>query len=189
MLEPVALNQTRFNTPGVAPDNRGVVLGKMGALLFASVDRLVGFFRVFCDESSMDDLLPKLKIHQVRTPLMSREFLVLFHASSSYLVDRTARIASIMGGLTFTGSGKHFVKYRDTRSPLGFDVTTLSTDPADFVLYSRYVYAGYQRSRTWPSISSSFSCRRAACRAGPTTTCRTASCSGSPCAGLGRDRS
>src|SRR6516164_10559550 len=103
MLEHVALNQTRFNTPGVAPDNRGILLGKMGALLFASVDRLVGFFRVFCDESSMDDLLPKLKIHQVRTPLMSREFLVLFHAASSYLVDRTARIASIMGGLTFTG--------------------------------------------------------------------------------------
>ena len=25
MLEHVALNQTRFNTPGVAPDNRGFV--------------------------------------------------------------------------------------------------------------------------------------------------------------------
>jgi hypothetical protein len=145
MLEPVALNQTRFNTPGVAPDNRGVVLGKMGALLFASVDRLVGFFRVFCDESSMDDLLPKLKIHQVRTPLMSREFLVLFHAASSYLVDRTARIASIMGGLTFTGSSKHFVKYRDATSPLGYDVTALHGDPADFVLYADTFTQGYQR--------------------------------------------
>ena len=64
-IEHVALNQTRFNTPGVAPDNRGVLLGKQGALLFASVDRLVGFFRIFCDESSMDDLLPKLKIESV----------------------------------------------------------------------------------------------------------------------------
>jgi hypothetical protein len=113
VLEPVALNQTRFNVPGVAPDNRGVLLGKQGAVLFASVDRLVGFFRVFCDESSMDELLPKLKIHQVRTPLMAREFLVAFAAPSSYLVDRAARIATLLGGLCFTGSGKHFVKYRD----------------------------------------------------------------------------
>jgi hypothetical protein len=145
MLEPVALNQTRFNTPGVSPDNRGVILGKQGALLFASVDRLVGFFRVFCDESSMDDLLPKLKIHQVRTPLMAREFLVLFTASSSYLVDRCARIASMMGGLTFTGSGKHFVKYRDASSPLGYDVAALHSETADFVLYADTFTQGYQR--------------------------------------------
>ena len=63
----------------------------------------------------MDELLPKLKIHQVRTPLMSREFLVLYAASTSYLVDRAARIAALLGGLAFTGSGKHFVKYRDDR--------------------------------------------------------------------------
>jgi len=145
MLEPVALNQTRFNVPGVAPDNRGVVLGKQGALLFASVDRLVGFFRIFCDESSMDELLPKLKIHQVRTPLMSREFLVLYAASTSYLVDRAARIAALLGGLAFTGSGKHFVKYRDTTSPLGYDATSLYGEPADFVLYSDTFTQGYQR--------------------------------------------
>jgi FtsH ternary system-associated peptide len=145
MLEPVALNQTRFNVPGVAPDNRGVVLGKQGALLFASVDRLVGFFRIFCDESSMDELLPKLKIHQVRTPLMSREFLVLYTASTSYLCDRTARIAALLGGLPFTGSGKHYVKYRDTTSPLGYDATALYGEPADFVLYADTFTQGYQR--------------------------------------------
>jgi hypothetical protein len=120
-------------------------MGKLGALLFASVDRLVGFFRVFCEESSMDDLLPKLKIHQVKTPLESREFLVLFHASSSYLVDRAARITALVGGLTFTGSGKHFVKYRDSASPLGYDVTVLDTTPADFVLYADTFVQGYHR--------------------------------------------
>lgn len=143
MLDHVALNQTRFNAPGVAPDNRGVLIGKQGALLFASVDRLVGFFRVFCDESSMDDLYPKLKIHQVRTPLESREFLVLFHASSSYLLDRCARIARLFGGLPFTGSGKHYVKYRDDASPLGYDIGALHGDPADFVLYSDTFTQGY----------------------------------------------
>jgi hypothetical protein len=145
MLEHVALNQTRFNTPGVAPDNRGILLGKQGALLFSSVDRLVGFFRVFCDESSMDDLLPKLKIHQVRTPLESREFLVFFHASTSYLLDRASRIAALFGGLAFTGSGKHYVRYRDNGSPLGYDIATLHTDPADFVLYADTFTQGYNR--------------------------------------------
>jgi hypothetical protein len=145
MLEHVALNQTRFNTPGVSPDNRGVLLGKQGGLLFSSVDRLVGFFRVFCDESSMEDLLPKLKIHQVRTPLESREFLVFFHASTSYLLDRAARIASLFGGLSFTGSSKHYVKYRDNASPLGYDIAALSGDTADFVLYADTFTQGYQR--------------------------------------------
>ena len=145
MLEPVALNQTRFNVPGVAPDNRGVVLGKQGALLFASVDRLVGFFRIFLDESSADELLPKLKIYQVRTPLMSREFLVLYAASTSYLCDRTARIAALLGGIAFTGAGKHFVKYRDAAAPLGYDATALWGEPADFVLYSDTFTQGYQR--------------------------------------------
>ncbi len=72
MLDPVALNQARFNTPQVTPDNRGIVLGKLGALLFASVDRMVGFFRVFCDETSIDELLPKLSIVQVQSALGSR---------------------------------------------------------------------------------------------------------------------
>lgn len=145
MLEHVSLNQTRFNTPGVSPDNRGVLLGKQGGLLFSSVDRLVGFFRVFCDESSMDDIIAKLKIHQVRTPLESREFLVFFHASTSYLLDRAARIAGLFGGLSFTGSGKHYVKYRDNTSPLGYDIGALHTDPADFVLYSDTFTQGYTR--------------------------------------------
>jgi hypothetical protein len=146
-LEPVALNQTRFNVPGLAPDNRGVVLGKLGALLFASVDRLVGFFRVFCDESSMDDLLPKLRIHQVRTPLMSREFLVIYAASTSYLCDRTTRIAGLFSGLSFTGAGKHFVKYRDVASPLGYDASQLGNEPADFVLYADTFTQGYVREK------------------------------------------
>jgi FtsH ternary system domain X7 len=145
MLERVVLNQTRFNTPGVQPDNRGVLLGKQGALLFSSVDRLVGFFRVFCDESSMDDLLPKLKIHQVRSPLEAREFLVFFHAASSYLVDRAARIAGLFGGLAFTGSGKHYVKYRDNASPLGYDVDALHGERGDFVLYADTFTQAYTR--------------------------------------------
>ena len=147
MLEPVALNQTRFNAPGVAPDNRGVLLGKQGALLFASVDRLVGFFRIFCDESSMDELLPKLKIHQVRTPLMSREFLVLYAASTSYLVDRCSRIARCSAGCRSPGRASTSSSIATTAAPLGYDATALHGEPADFVLYSRHLHAGLQRGQ------------------------------------------
>ncbi len=138
MLEHVALHQTRFNTPGVAPDTRGILLGKQGACLFASVDKLVGFFRILSEETPLDDFLPTLKILQVKTPLQSREYLVAFHAASSYVVDRAARIARLLGGLTFTGSGKHFVKYRDDASPLGYDVDQLASDAngAEFILYA-----------------------------------------------------
>jgi hypothetical protein len=135
MLDPVALHQTRFNTPGVVPDGRGVLLGKLGALLFPSVDALVGYFRVFGEEASLDEILPKLRIVEAKVQSGGRQFLVLFHAASSYLLDRAARIAALVGGLSFTGSGKHFVRYRDARSPLGYDARQLSSEPADFLLY------------------------------------------------------
>ena len=147
MLDPVALHQTRFNTPGVVPDGRGVLLGKLGALLFPSVDALVGFFRIFGEEASLDEILPKLRIEEVRAPAGGRQFLVLYPAASSYLADRAARIAALLGGLAFTGSGKHFVRYRDSRSPLGYDVAQLSTEVGDFLLYDREFSLALHRTR------------------------------------------
>ena len=135
MLDPVALHQTRFNVPGLLPDGRGVLLGKQGALSFPSVDALVGFFRIFGEEASLDELLPKLRIEEVRGQAGARQFLVLFAAASSYLTDRASRIAVLLGGLGYTGAGKHFVRYRDARSPLGYDARALSSEPGDFLLY------------------------------------------------------
>ena len=43
-LEPAALHQTRFRTPGVTPDSRGVVVGQKGLCLFPSLDRAVAFY-------------------------------------------------------------------------------------------------------------------------------------------------
>lgn len=147
MLERVALNQAGFKIPGVAPDARGVLLGKQGAVLLATVDRLVAFFRLLSEESSLDDILPSLKIHQVRTRLESREFLLLLHASSSYLMDRCARVAALCGGLLCTGSGKHYVKYRDRASSLGYDTDVLYDEPADFILYTEAFTQGYTRAK------------------------------------------
>ena len=142
-LERAALHQTRFRTPGVAPDTRGVVLGQKGALLFPSLDRVVAFFRAYGDDGSLDELLPSLSIRRVVTPLRTRELLVLLTAESSYRMDRVAAIARLAGGLVFTGTSRHFVKYRDAAAPLGYDVSELFDQPADAIVYAdsfRQVY-------------------------------------------------
>jgi hypothetical protein len=142
-LERAALHQTRFRTPGVAPDTRGVVLGQKGALLFPSLDRVVAFFRAYGDDGSLDEILPSLSIRRVITPLRTREVLVLLVAESSYRMDRVAAVARLAGGLVFTGTSRHFVKYRDAASPLGYDVSELLDQPADAIVYEgtfRQVY-------------------------------------------------
>ncbi len=134
-LERAALHQSRFRTPGVSPDTRGVVLGPKGLLLFPSLDRVVAFFRAYGETSSLDEVLPALSIRRVVTPLRTRELLVTLTAESSYRMDRVSAIARLAGGLVFTGTSRHFVKYRDAASPLGYDVMELLDEPADVVLY------------------------------------------------------
>ena len=135
VLERAALHQTRFRTPGVSTDARGVVLGQKGLVLFPSIDRLVAFFRAYGDEGSLDELLPTLTIRRLITPLRTREVMLSVLAESSYRMDRIAGVAKLAGGLVFTGTSRHFVKYRDTASPLGYDVQELLDQAADLVLY------------------------------------------------------
>lgn len=130
MLERVAQGQTRFSTPGIAVDPRGIALGRFGVLLFPSLDGLVGWLRLYSDEAGLDDLLAAMKITRVRTALQARAFLLVIPASTSYVLDRAARCARLVGGATFTGSSKHFVQYRDDRSPYGYDVVDLAQLPA-----------------------------------------------------------
>lgn len=142
-LERAALHQTRFRTPGVTPDTRGVVLGQKGALLFPSLDRVVAFFRAYGEDGALDEIVPSLSIRRAVTPLRTRELLVLLGAESSYRMDRVAAIARLAGGMVFTGTARHFVKYRDAASPLGYDVSELVDQPADAIVYSdsfRQVY-------------------------------------------------
>ena len=71
-------------------------------------------------------------------------------SSSSFTRRRaicsTGRRASpgLFGGLSFTGSGKHYVKYRDNTSPLGYDIGALHTDPGRFRPLLRHLHAGLQ---------------------------------------------
>ncbi len=124
-------------TPGVAPDPRGVLLGRYAVLLFPTLEGVVSWFRLYSTESSMDELIPNMTISRGRTPLKSREMLVRIPAASSYALDRASRCARLVGGSTFTGTAKHFVKYRDDRSPYGYDAVSIQALPrgADLMLH------------------------------------------------------
>lgn len=130
MLEQVALGQSRFMTPGVAPDPRGVALGRFGLIQFPTLEGVVSWLRLYSSEGSLDELLPSLQILRVRTPLQGRELLLRIPAASSYVMDAAARCAQLVGGATFTGTTKHFVKYRDERSPHGYDAAEITALPA-----------------------------------------------------------
>lgn len=137
MLEHVALGQSRFMTPGISPDQRGVVLGRYGLLLFPTLEGAVSWFRLYTAESSLDDILPALAILRLVTPLKSREIAVRIPASSSYAMDRASRCANLVAGQIFTGTTKHFVRYRDDRSPYGYDASEIRALPqgADLMVH------------------------------------------------------
>ena len=152
MLERVALGQSRFMTPGVAPDPRGVLLGRYGLMLFPTLEGVVSWFRLYSAEAALDELLPELEIHQARTPLGSREMLVRIPAASSYAMDRAARCARLVGGTTYTGTSKHFVKYRDDRSPYGYDAAEIHALPkgADLMVHGLDFTQSYAREGHLP---------------------------------------
>ncbi len=129
-LEHVAHGQSRFMTPGVAPDPRGVVLGRFLVIVFPTLEGVVSWLRLYSHEASLDELVAGLEITRVRTPLMSREMILRVPAVSSYAADRAARLARLVGGSIYTGTAKHFVKYRDDRSPYGYDAVEIGALPA-----------------------------------------------------------
>ncbi len=133
-LEHVAHGQTRFMIPGVAPDPRGVVLGRYGLLVFPTLEGVVSWLRLYSHEASLDELMAGLQITRVRTPLASREMMLRIPAISSYTTDRAARLARLVGGAIYTGTAKHFVKYRDDRSPLGYDAVDVGALPSGAAL-------------------------------------------------------
>jgi hypothetical protein len=137
MLQRVAMGQVRFNVPGLGSDSRGVVFGRQMVLRFSALGRLVSFLRLWSAEQVLDDLQPGPRVVQVRTPGGAREALLILSVTSLSLADAAVRAARLAGGQCFTGSGKHFVQYRDQRAPLGYDVANLETvdGSTEFVLY------------------------------------------------------
>jgi hypothetical protein len=144
MLQRVALGQVRFNLPGLTVDARGVVSGKQLVVRFAAIDRLVSFFRILSAEQSLDDLQPGLRIAYARGAAGTREALVVLPGGAAHLGEGIARAARMAGGQCFTGTGKHFVQFRDARAPLGYDAGTLSQEPGDLILYGAEQVVSYR---------------------------------------------
>lgn len=134
-LDRVALHQTRLRAPGLGLDAQGIALGSHGMVLFPSLDRLIAFFAVVAHDRPLDDLMPDLRIELVKSPLGAREAMVIVQAESSGRMDRIAEAARLTHGHTFTGSGRHWVQYRDATAPFGYDVTDIPAGDARYLLY------------------------------------------------------
>ncbi len=135
MLERIALHQTRLRTPGLGLDAKGVALGAKGLVLLPSIDRMVALLSVYTREHSLEDLMPSLEIHLVRSKLGTREITLTFAAESSDRMDRMTETARLVGGYTFTGTSRHFVQYRDAGAPFGYDAGQLLATDAALALY------------------------------------------------------
>src|SRR5262249_8699165 len=151
-LEHVAQGQTRFFTPGVAPDPRGILLGRFCLMTFPTLEGAVSWFRLYSSEASLDELMANLVITKCRTVLASREIVVQVPAVSSYAADRAARLARLAGRAGYAGGSKHFVKYRDDRSPYGYDAVDIGAMPAqiEFMVHGDEFSQGYVREGDLP---------------------------------------
>jgi hypothetical protein len=148
MLERIALHQTRLRTPGLGLDAKGVALGAKGLVLLPSLDRLVALLSVYTHEHSIEDLMPSLEIHLVRSKLGTREITFVFAAESSDRMDRIAETARLVGGFTFTGTSRHFVQYRDAGAPFGYDAGQLLVTDSAFALYHNRFTQTYDEGKS-----------------------------------------
>jgi hypothetical protein len=151
-LEHVAQGQTRFFTPGVAPDPRGILLGRFCLMTFPTLEGAVSWLRLYSSEASLDELMANLAITKCKTALGSREIVIQVPAVSSYAADRAGRLCRLVGGAIYTGTAKHFVKYRDDRSPYGYDAVDIGAMPAttDFMVHGDEFAQGYVREGELP---------------------------------------
>jgi hypothetical protein len=151
-LEHVAQGQTRFFTPGVAPDPRGILLGRFCLMTFPTLEGAVSWLRLYSAEASLDELMAHLTIIKAKTALGSREIVIQIPAVSSYAVDRAARLARLVGGAIYTGTAKHFVKYRDDRSPYGYDAVDIGAMPGatDFMVHGDEFAQAYVKEGELP---------------------------------------
>ncbi len=122
LLEPVAAGQTRFRMQGLAPDARGIAVGREALIVFESIDRLVGFLGAFSSEASLDDLLPSMTLERARRHAGGTALLMRCEASDGYALDRLARLAGATRSQLYVGAGSVFVRGRDARAPFGHDL-------------------------------------------------------------------
>lgn len=116
-------------------------------MTFPTLEGAVSWLRLYASEASLDELLPNLSIAKVKSALGSRGIVLQIPAISSYAADRAARLARLVGAGIYTGTAKHFVKYRDDRSPYGYDAVDVGAvgEGTDFIVHDDEFAQGYAR--------------------------------------------
>lgn len=128
MLTRVSAGQTRFVAPGLQADARGVAAGSEMVARFPTFDRMVTFFRVLSANPVPDELWAGLRIVHARSRGGLREVLVFAPYVAAHVAADLAAAARVAQGQCFTGSGRHFVLFRDRQAPLGYDAAGLVHD-------------------------------------------------------------
>ena len=124
LLEPIAAGQTRFRMQGLAPDARGVAVGRETLAVFAGLDRLVSFLGAYSEESSLDDLIPTMTLERARQGGGGHAILLRCAGADSYALDRLQRLVSAVRGELYVGGGTTFVRYRQRAAPFGYDLAS-----------------------------------------------------------------
>ncbi|PRP97301.1 hypothetical protein [Enhygromyxa salina] len=122
ILEPVAAGQTRFRMQGLAPDARGIAVGREALIVFESLDRCVAFLGAYSVEASLDDLLPSMTLERARRSGGGTALLLRCEAGDGYVLDRLARLAGAARSQLYPGAGSVFVRYRESQAPFGYDL-------------------------------------------------------------------
>jgi len=148
LLEPVAAGQTRFRMQGLAPDARGIAVGRELLVVFPTLDWLVAFLGAYSDEASLDDLLPTMTLETARRDTGGHGILLRCAAGDGYGVDRMARLAQATRGQLFTGGGSTFLRWRDREGPFGYDLVEPLAPVADEIqVVDHDVVARYRTTR------------------------------------------
>jgi hypothetical protein len=135
MITRVGVGQVRFNLPGLAADGRGAAAGRELLLRFGALDRVVAFLRLLSAERCPDEVWSGARILFARPLAGVRETFVRLPNASAQACDLVAHAARMGGGSCYTGTGRHFVPYRDARAPLGYDALVVSHEDGDVTLY------------------------------------------------------
>jgi hypothetical protein len=122
ILEPVAAGQTRFRMQGLAPDSRGIAVGREALIVFESLDRCVSFLGAYGVEASLDDLLPSTTLERAKRSGGGSALLLRCEAADGYGLDRLARLAGAARSQLYAGAGSVFVRARESTAPFGYDL-------------------------------------------------------------------
>lgn len=107
---------------GLAPDARGIAVGRELLLVFGSIDWLVSFLGAYSDEASLDELIPTMTLEHARREGGGHAMLMRCASADGYAVDRISRLCTSARGELFTGAGSVFLRWRERDAPFGYDV-------------------------------------------------------------------